>query len=93
MDQNNELHKVVFEGDEVQRPTEPTQEKIPTMVKWVFKFSKGRVKDQKQAEYILLGLSVLIIIISIILIFINKSNANDFPIEEELIDQSQFVTK
>jgi len=42
---------------------------VPKMVKWVMKFSGGIIKEQKQAEYVLLGFVVLTISISVFLFF------------------------
>ncbi|MFA4975415.1 MAG: hypothetical protein WC839_03090 [Candidatus Paceibacterota bacterium] len=40
----------------------------PKMVQWVIKYSGGIIKEQKQAEYVLLGIAVLAIVLTIILI-------------------------
>jgi hypothetical protein len=42
---------------------------IPKMVQLVMKWSGGAIKEQRQAEYILLGFVVLAIIISLFLFF------------------------
>lgn len=93
MDQNNESRRVIFETDETSKFTPITStEEIPLMVKWIFKLSKGKVKDQRQAEVILLLLSIIIIVVSLILIFTSSPNKNNSQIEE-LPDQSQFMVK
>ncbi|PIZ85922.1 hypothetical protein CO033_01895 [Candidatus Nomurabacteria bacterium CG_4_9_14_0_2_um_filter_32_10] len=43
----------------------------PKMVQWVIKYSGGIIKEQRQAEYLLLGFVVLAIIISLFLFFTN----------------------
>lgn len=46
------------------------------MVGLVMKFSRGYIKDEKQAQYVLLGVAVLMIIVSLFLVFnktINKA--------------------
>ncbi|MEK7176927.1 MAG: hypothetical protein AAB719_01345 [Patescibacteria group bacterium] len=68
MDINNEPKKVVIEEDggwqalKYYRQPEP-----PKVITLIMKYSGGVVKNHKQAEYVLLGLTVLAIIISIFL--------------------------
>ena len=42
---------------------------IPKIVQLVMKWSGGAIKEQKQAEYVLLGFIILAIIISLFLVF------------------------
>jgi hypothetical protein len=42
---------------------------IPKMAQWVIKLSGGAIKEQKQAEYVLLGFVFVAIAISLFLIF------------------------
>ena len=56
----------------------------PKMVQWVIKYSGGLVKDERQANFVLLGIIVLAITISLILIF--GSNNNSF--DDQYYDQS-----
>ncbi|NCS68189.1 hypothetical protein GW777_07500 [Candidatus Peregrinibacteria bacterium] len=69
MDQNNEPPKIVFEGEEFQRPRQSFQTSTPKIVQWVIKYSGGLIKDEKQANYVLIGFVVLAIIVSLFLIF------------------------
>ena len=41
----------------------------PKIIQWVIKYSGGLVKNEKQARYVLIGVMVLAIIISLFLIF------------------------
>ena len=41
----------------------------PKIIQWIIKYSGGLIKNPKQANYVLLGLIVLIVIISLFLIF------------------------
>lgn len=59
MDQNNEPPKIVFEGEEFQRPAQSFQTQTPKIVQWVIKYSGGYIKDEKQAQYALIGFVVL----------------------------------
>ena len=42
---------------------------VPRMVRWVMKLSGGSITEQRQAEYVLLGFTIIAIIISLFLIF------------------------
>jgi len=68
MNQNNEPPKIVFEGEEFQRPRS-FQTPTPKIVEWVIKYSGGAIRDQKQAEYVLLGFVIVAIGISLFLVF------------------------
>ncbi len=68
MDQNNEPPKIVFEGEEFQRPRS-FQTPTPKIVQWVIKYSGGTVKDERQANYVLIGFVVLAIVVSLFLFF------------------------
>jgi len=69
MDQNNEPPKIVFEGEEFQRPARSFETPTPKIVRLVIKYSGGAVKDEKQANYFLIGFVAVVIIISLFLIF------------------------
>ena len=69
MDQNNEPPKIVFEGEEFQRTRQSFQTPMPKIVGWVIKYSGGYIKNEKQANYVLIGFVVLVIIISLFLFF------------------------
>lgn len=56
--------------------------KPPKMVQWVTKYSGGLVKNEDQANYILIGISIIIVIISLFLFF-NKGQ-QDFSISPEM---------
>ena len=66
MDQNNNVR---FEEDELTQSSPSFEDKVPKMVKLVMKLSGGAVKEQRQAEYVLLGFTILTIIISFFLLF------------------------
>jgi len=73
---NTELEKALKEfeiksqAEQAQKTT--VDEKIsdvPKMVQWVMKISGGSIKNEKQAQYVLLGFVVIAIIVSLVLIF------------------------
>jgi len=69
MDQNNEPGKIVFEGEEFRRPSQSFQTPTPKIVQWVIKYSGGAIKDEKQANYVLIGFVAVAIVVSLFLIF------------------------
>ena len=81
MDQNNDdrgidlshalddsSSRIKFEGEEFQRPRS-FQTPTPKIVQWVIKYSGGYVKDEQQANYVLIGFVVVAIIFSLFFIF------------------------
>lgn len=68
MDPNNEPPKVMFENEQFQRPRS-FQATTPKMVEWIIRYSGGAIKDEKQANYVLIGFVVVAIVISIFLVF------------------------
>ena len=56
---------------------------LPRMVRLVMKFSGGAIKEQRQAEYVLLGFVVLVIAISVFIFSQNGSSSdNDLKLQE-----------
>lgn len=88
MDQNNEPPKIVFEGEEFQRPRS-FQTPTPKIVEWVIKYSGGAVKDEKQANYVLIGFVVVAVIFSLVLIFSGGSKTSKI-LPENFKNQPQF---
>jgi len=41
----------------------------PKLIQWVLKYSGGLIKDERQANYVLIGFAVLAIIVSLVLLF------------------------
>ena len=77
MDQNNEPPKVIFETDSYQAVKFYHETAIPKIIQWTMKYSGGTIKDQRQAEYVLLGFVVLAIIISLFLFFGTSSTSTN----------------
>ena len=75
MDQNNEPPKIVFEGEEFQRTRQSFQTPTPKIIEWVIKYSGGAIKDEKQANYVLIGFVVVAIVIVIIFLFSGGSGS------------------
>lgn len=87
MDPNNEPPKVVFKGEEFQRTRQSFQTPTPKIVQWVIKYSGGYVKDEKQANYVLLGFVAVAIIISLFLIFGNSTSGD----LEKIIPKNPYI--
>ena len=68
MDQNKEPPRIIFEGEESQHSARSFNSENPKIVQWVIKYSGGYIKNEKQAQYVLLGLASLFLIISIFLL-------------------------
>jgi hypothetical protein len=91
MDQNNDdrgidlshvlddpSSRIKFEGEEFQRPRS-FQTPTPKIVEWVIKYSGGYVKDERQANYVLIGFVVLVIIVFLMVIFSGGSKIPPSP--------------
>lgn len=74
MDQYNEPGKIVFESEEFRRPVQSFQSKTPKIIDWVIKHSGGYVKDENQADYVLIGFVVLAIVIGFTFLFNSGGN-------------------
>ncbi len=73
--------RIKFEGAEFQRPRS-FQTPTPKIVQWVIKYSGGAVKDERQANYVLIGFVVVAIVVSLFLFFSGGSfskTANQAP--------------
>ena len=71
--------------DDIQFQNDYTPEysssETPKMVQWVMKLSDGKIQDEKQANLVLIGLVVVIVIISLFLVFgENNKNQTQIPI-------------
>lgn len=69
----NEPPKVVFEGEEFQRPR---SFQTPKIIELVIKYSGGYIKDEKQANYFLIGFVVVAVIVSLFLFFGNSTQGD-----------------
>lgn len=57
--------------------SEMSEDNVP-IIRWVMKISRGYIKDEKQASYVLIGFAAAAIIVSLILIF-GGSAKNTLP--------------
>ena len=47
------------------RNAQMSSHKVPTMVALVMRYSGGRIKDEQQANYVLLGIAILTFLVSL----------------------------
>ncbi|MEK7163339.1 MAG: hypothetical protein AAB775_01345 [Patescibacteria group bacterium] len=85
MDQNNEPPKIVSDGEEFQRPRS-FQTSTPKIVEWVIKYSGRLIKDERQANYFLIGFVAVAIIVSLFLFF--GGGGQKLPPEKVMSDSS-----
>ena len=90
MAQNNEPPKIVFEGEEFQRPTQSFQTPTPKIVQWIIKYSGGAIKDERQANYFLIGFVVVAIIFTFILLF-SGGKDDSANVQKKFQDKIQFL--
>lgn len=62
----------------------------PKIIQWTIKYSGGLIKDEKQANYVLLGFAAAAIIVSLFLFFGNRGKKT-MPLPASYIDQRQFL--
>ena len=82
MDQNNEPSRIVFEGEELQRATQSFQSRTPKIVRWVITYSGGLIKDERQANYVLIGFVAVAVIIVFVFLFSDKGKGELTPEEQ-----------
>lgn len=91
MDQNNDNRgidlshalddsssRIKFEGEEFQRSARSFQTPTPKIVQWVIEYSGGYIKDEKQAQYALIGFVAVAIIVVFIFLFSGGGNKAKF---------------
>ncbi len=80
---NNEPQKVEFE--EFRQPSQSFQTPTPKITEWVMKHSGGMIKDEKQANYVLIGF----VVVAIVLTFILLSNSSTSSRSQKLTPEEQ----
>jgi hypothetical protein len=74
MNQSNR-EKVIFEEQGFQNNNSNYQQPESKMVEWVIKSSRGLIKDEIQARYVLLLFVVIAISVSLYLFFVDKNKS------------------
>lgn len=69
MDPYNQPPRVEIEGENRRQSYQISSSETPKIVKLVINYSGGLIKDEKQANYVLTGLVLVAIIISLFLFF------------------------
>jgi hypothetical protein len=84
----HEVEGVKFETDNYKAVKFYEETTAPKMIKSVMKLSGGIIKEERQAEYVLLVFVVIALAISVFLFWRGKSDTLQFDIKN--IDQSQY---
>jgi len=87
---------IVFDTDSYRALNKNAEVPLPKMVKIVMKLSGGAIKDQKQAEYVLLGVALIAFLISLFLFLkpsLSKQENRTTPSLEELINLKSIPTR
>lgn len=79
MDQHNQAPQVTFESEEFQRPAALSQARTGRIVRWVMQSSGGLIKDEKQAQYALVGF--VVVAATIITFLVVSGGANNAKFE------------
>ncbi|MCH7529872.1 hypothetical protein IIB50_02020 [Patescibacteria group bacterium] len=64
--------------EELQQSAQYSYSNTPRAVQWVIRYSGGYIKDEKQANYVLIGFVVAAVIISLFLVFGDGNEQNTF---------------
>ncbi len=86
MDQNNELRRIVFEGEEFQHSARSFNSENSKMIQLVVTYSGGLVKNKKQANNVLLVATIFIIILSIYIFAFSGTTTTPPP--QSVIDKA-----
>ncbi len=79
MNPTNEQPSVRFDEEQRMQDSDP---ETPKMIKWVMQYSGGLVKDEKQANYVLIGIAVCALLLTVFLVkssFGSGSSQNVIP--------------
>ncbi|MDP9248942.1 MAG: hypothetical protein M3M85_00290 [bacterium] len=75
----------------ISKPPANQKAESPKMIILAMKHSGGLIKDERQAEYALLGFAIICIIISLLFFFPSGDAEQTEERFEDYIDQSQFM--
>ena len=78
MDVHNQQPAVIFESEEFQKSATAFQTQTPGIIRWVMQGSGGLIKNEKQAQYVLIGFVVVAIIFVSILVFSSGGDTAKF---------------
>lgn len=87
MDQNNEPSRVVFEGEEQQYSSQSFKSDSPKMIQWVIKYSGGIVKNDKQANFVLIIFVIVMVALSLFVLFGDRGE----NIQQETIGPAEAI--
>lgn len=77
-----------FQAEQMAKPPETKEvSDVPKVVKLVMKLSGGAIKEEQQAEYVILGFVVVAILLSIYLFFWGVGSSSAKPLTDNQIQQ------
>lgn len=82
--------KVSFADQGFQRPAQYTnQDDSPKIIRWITNYSGGFIKDEKQANYVIIAFIIVVMGVSIFLYISSRPN-NSKPTPEALREIKEF---
>ncbi|HWH16120.1 MAG TPA: hypothetical protein VNU25_00845 [Candidatus Paceibacterota bacterium] len=78
MNQDSQQPRVVFDSEEFQRTAGFSQTQAPGIIRWTIRFSGGLITNEKQAQYVLMGLVVMAVILVPVLMLSGGGDAAKF---------------
>lgn len=85
MESPNEQNRVVFESEQFAHARAPVAASKTTITQWLVKNSDGLLKNEQQAQYLLLGFAVCALLASLY-IFFDVTRSPSPPPADEIIN-------
>ena len=82
MESPNEQNRVVFEGEQFTHARTTFASSKPTITQWLVKNSDGLLKNEQQAQYILVGFAVCALLASLYILFDVTRSPSPPPADE-----------
>lgn len=82
MENNNENSGVAYENDSWQKTSSLTAKPASLITGGIIKYSKGLIKDERQAGYFMIGVIIVSISLSVFLFVNNAKKTTEFTPEQ-----------
>ena len=91
MEQNNETPNLEFQEEESVQSSQYLQSQTPKIIQWIIKYSDGLIKDEKQANYVLIAIIGILFVVSFFIFgsALKTSELSQEKIPEELLYDQQ----
>jgi hypothetical protein len=95
---NREIEEALMEFEVKSAKEEPTTQasaisEVPKMVQAIIKYSRGSIKNQRQAEYVLLAFVVVMVTVTFLIISKGTGSVNNKAVDEFIKAHPQFFRK